>query len=121
MEYRRLVFVDRMSIGGDPWDVPPLSHGVGSSQRFHKQQSANFFGGLRRTKIITLHLGAAFGAHDLELLFGFDPLRRGGDAHPGPEARQSADDDPRVLPLGQAGDKGAVDLDPVEWKLAKVG
>src|SRR5580704_10872131 len=84
------------------------------------QHGGDFLERLRPAEQIALHLDAAFGAQDLELLLGLDALGGGDHAETRAEPRHRADDGDAIVFLAELADEGAVDLDLVEREAAQI-
>src|SRR3984893_2623175 len=90
--------------------APPNSRLRGADARTQlAQHGGDFLERLRPAEQIALHLDAAFGAQDLELLLGLDALGRGDHAETRAEPRHRADDGDAIVFLAEfAAEAGAV-------------
>src|ERR1700688_4992313 len=101
--------------------APPNSQLCGADARPQLAQHGwDFLDRLRPAEQIALHLDAAFGAQNLELLLGLDALGRGGNAQTRAEPRHGADDGDAIVFLAELADERAVDLDLVEREAAQI-
>src|ERR1700733_3434693 len=74
----------------------------------------------RRTEIEPLHLRAAFGPNEIELLLSLDALSGGFHAETGAQACYGADDGGSVRAGRDFSHERSIDLDFVEWKRTEV-
>src|SRR5258708_14280580 len=101
--------------------APPNNQLRGADARPQLAQHGwDFLDRLRPAEQIALHLHAAFGAQDLELLLGLDALGRGGHAEARAEPRHRPDDGDAIVFLAQLADERAVGLDLVEREAAQI-
>src|ERR1700722_13875347 len=75
---------------------------------------------LRPAEQIALHLDAAFGAQDLELLLGLDALGGGDHAETRAEARPRSYHAYAMVILAERADEGSCDLYLVEREAAQI-
>src|SRR5580704_6601772 len=101
--------------------APPNSQLSGADARPQlAQHGRDFLDRLRPAEQIALHLHAALGAQDFELLLGLDAFGRGDHAEARAEPRHRADDGDAIVFLAKLADERAVDLDLVEREAAQI-